>query len=165
MTLRPKSCMQRAQGTGPAAAVEAIAAAVCLSCTPIQGHTDTGAHRYRGTPIKGHSDTGALRCRALLLRSADQGPQRSPIRPTQCPRAARSLRQTAAQTGVVPRRGLPGSASLPPPSASQGGRKSAARYLCVLGERGDIDGGERQGNAAWMPPISEFSQLWPARAA
>jgi hypothetical protein len=91
MTLRPKSCMQRTQGTGPAATVEAIAAAVCLSCTPIQGHSDTGAHRYRGTPIQGHTNKGAHQYRGTPIQGHSVAGRSSfavPIKARNDPRSA-----------------------------------------------------------------------------
>ena len=62
MTLRSKSCTQLAQGTELTAAVEAIAAAVCLSCTGLKG---TGL-KVTGLKVTGLKVTG-LKVTGLAL--------------------------------------------------------------------------------------------------
>jgi hypothetical protein len=167
--------MPLAQGTGLAAAVEAIAAAVCLPCTPV-GALQSG-HSSRGTPVgalqQGHSSRGHSVLRGTALpatplhsrrRRADQGPY-NPLDnpPNPVPQSGAFLPPRWHKP--APCRG----ADAPPgPSAAArlpGWRKCADGCLCVSSERANIECAERQGPATWMPQISEFSKLWPARAA
>jgi hypothetical protein len=76
--------MQLAQGTDPAAAVEPIAAAVCLSCT-----SPAGTLLRPNPPVREHRKRGS---------------RPPPIHPTQCHKTPPLRRRGEAQTGSVPRR-------------------------------------------------------------